>query len=147
VTIEAPALVRPARPDDAGPISGLLAQLGYPDRAANVRARLERLGAIAGAGVFVAEVEGHVSALAAYQVMHLLERDRPRCRITALVVHHDARRHGLAGALMTRVEAVARECGCSSLEVTTHADRRDAAGFYLAFGFRERPRRLIKALG
>jgi N-acetylglutamate synthase-like GNAT family acetyltransferase len=139
-------VIRPARLSDAGAITELLAQLGYPDAVANVSARLESLDAHRDAGVFVAEIGGQVSAVAAYQFMNLLERRQPQCRITTLVVGADARRRGLARTLIDRIEAVATARGCFRLEVTTQTHRRDAASFYLAFGFQERPRRLVKPL-
>jgi hypothetical protein len=77
VATEGNHLIRPARLSDAQSIGGLLAELGYPDVVANVRARLEGLNARDDAGVLVAEVDGQVAALAAYQVMRLLERPQP----------------------------------------------------------------------
>lgn len=139
-------LVRPAQPSDADSVTGLLAMLGYPDKVPHVRDRLERLTARQDAGVLVADVGGTVSAVAAYQVTDLLERRQPQCRITALVVDAAARRHGLARALMARIEAIADQYGCFRLEVTTQPQRPEATAVYLALGFHERPRRLVKAL-
>jgi GNAT superfamily N-acetyltransferase len=124
----------------------LLAELGYPDDVANVRRRLERLNAREDAGVLVALTGGQVVAVAAYQLMELLERARPQCRITTLVVRRDQRRRGLASALLGKIESIASESGCFRLEVTTQPHRRDAADLYLTLGFRERPRRLVKPL-
>jgi ribosomal protein S18 acetylase RimI-like enzyme len=146
VATEAQRLIRPARPTDAEAIVGLLAELGYPDHVPNVRARLKRLHGRDDAGVFVAEIGGQVAALAAYQLMDLLERAQPQCRITTLVVHPDERRRGLASALLGRIESIANESRCFRLEVTTQAHRRDALDLYLALGFHERPRRLVKPL-
>ena len=145
--IVATHLIRPARASDASPIAGLLAELGYPDEVANVRARLERLIAREDTDVLVAELGGEVAAVAAYHLMDLPERPQPRCRITALVVHGDARRRGVASALLERIESLAAQGGCCRLEVTTQVQREDAAGLYLAFGFRERRRRLVKPIG
>jgi GNAT superfamily N-acetyltransferase len=146
MSLEENRLIRPARLSDAPVITELLAQLGYPDEIRNVSARLETLVAREDTGVLVAEVAGHVTALAAYQLMELLERHQPQCRITTLVVHADARRHGLARSLLERIATIATERGCFRLEVTTQARRQDAARLYLALGFEERPRRLVKAL-
>jgi GNAT superfamily N-acetyltransferase len=87
-----------------------------------------------------------VIALAAYHLMDLLERAQPQCHITALVVHAEARRRGVTRALLQRIEVLATERGCLRLEVTTQARREDAASLYLALGFQERQRRLVKAL-
>ena len=146
MTMPGDPFIRRARLSDAYAIAELLAQLGYPDEIANVSARLERLDARQDTGVLVAEVNGQVTAVAAYQLMDLLERREPQCRITTLVVRADARRRGLARGLIERIEAVATGHGCCRLEVTTQAHREDAVGLYLALGFEERPRRLVKRL-
>jgi GNAT superfamily N-acetyltransferase len=78
--------------------------------------------------------------------MDLLERPQPQCRITTLVVDVGARRRDLASALIERIESVAQQRGCFRLEVTTQTHPEDAASFYLALGFQERPRRLVKPL-
>ncbi|MGO9899087.1 MAG: N-acetyltransferase family protein [Solirubrobacteraceae bacterium] len=139
-------LIRPARPSDTQAITGLLAELGYPDELEHVSSRLGRLEGLPDAGVLVAEIDGQVRAVAAYQLMDLLERRQPQCRITTLVVRTDARRRGLARVLLERIEAVASERGCFRLEITTQPHREDAASLYLALGFQEHPRRLIKPL-
>jgi N-acetylglutamate synthase-like GNAT family acetyltransferase len=146
MAIRSDPLIRRARVSDAPTITELLAQLGYPDEIANVSARIERLDAREDTGVLVVEINGQVTAVAAYQLMDLLERREPQCRITTLVVRADARRRGLARGLIERVEAVATGHGCCRLEVATQAHREDAVALYLALGFEERPRRLVKRL-
>jgi GNAT superfamily N-acetyltransferase len=120
--------------------------LGYPDEENAVRARLERLSARTDAGVLVAVLDTAVAAVASYQLIEALERDRPQCRVTTLVVDERHRRKGLAGALLSAIEGIAVQHGCFRLEFTTRVDRADAADFYKALGFEERPRRLIKRL-
>ncbi len=143
---EAHRSIRAARASDLPSIAGLHAELGYPDDVANVRARLERLNRRDDAGLFVAEIGGQVAAVIAYQLRDLLERAQPQCRITTLVVRADQRRHGLATALLGKIESIASESGCFRLEVTTQPHRRHAANLYQALGFHERPRRLVKPL-
>ena len=92
-------LIRPAVADDASDVTELLAELGYRDEVANVRERLAKIGARDDADVLVAVVGGTVAGLAAYQLICLLERPRPLCRLTALVVRSDARRDGAAREL------------------------------------------------
>jgi GNAT superfamily N-acetyltransferase len=138
--------VRPARLLDATAIAPLLGELGYPAAAPDVMARLERLLARGDGGVLVAEIGDKTVGLATYQIIDLLERARPQCRITALVVREGERRRGVASALIEAVESAARERGCFRLEVTTRPKRSDALGLYAALGFHERPYRLVKTL-
>jgi GNAT superfamily N-acetyltransferase len=146
--------IRVAKPSDAEAIAPLLGQLGYPADTEEVRERLGRLLGRPDAGVLVAERPADpvaerpndIVAVASYQISDLLERSRPQCRITALVVRDDRRRLGAAGALVRAIESVARERGCFRLEVTTSSHRPEAMAFYTAAGFAERPRRLVKPL-
>lgn len=142
----APSLIRAAIAADASEITALLAELGYPDEVVNVSGRLERLSDRSDAGVLVAVLGGNVGGLAAYQVIDLLERAASLCRITALVVGERERRHGVARGLIAAIESIAADRGCFALEVTTRPHRLAASDFYLAVGFEERPRRLIKTL-
>ena len=123
-----------------------LPNLATPDAVSNVRERLHKLGTREGAGVLVAVIDGAVAGVAAYQLIDLLERREPQCRITSLVVRAGARRRGLARTLITAIESVATDRGCFRLEVTTQPQRPAATDFYLTLGFRERPRRLVKPL-
>jgi len=134
--------VRPARAGDAAGIAALLGQLGYPAAPEGVRDRLERLDAEA----LVADDGGAVVGLAAVQVMHVLEHDTPVARLTALVVREDARRRGVARALLDAVEAHARAAGCEHLHVTSAERRADAHEAYRAMGFADTGRRFGKAL-
>jgi GNAT superfamily N-acetyltransferase len=103
---------------------------------------LKRLGA----GVYVAEMDGAVVGFAAVQVVPLLERERPLCRLTALVVDEEARRPGLGRALLERVEDEARRLGCERLGVTSSVQREDTRAFYERLGFEERPRGFLKTV-
>jgi GNAT superfamily N-acetyltransferase len=145
VTAHSDGSIRHARLGDADAIAALLGELGYRTEVDCARARLERLLS-KGAGVLVYERGGAVVALAAYQIIDLLERSRPQCRITALVVRSEERRRGTARALIEAIESQALRQGCFRLEVTTQPDRSEAAAFYDALGFEERPRRLVKPL-
>jgi GNAT superfamily N-acetyltransferase len=125
----------------------MLGELDYPSEPERVRERLERLGRREHGGVLVAEIDGAPAAVIAYQLVDVLERDAPQCRVTTLVTASTARRRGAARVLVEAVERRARELGCFRLEVTTRPDRDDASAFYAALGFHERPRRLVKPLG
>ena len=138
--------IRIAGRRDTDAIAPLLGQLGYPASAVEVGERLERLANNPDAEVLVAELGDEVVGVAAYQLIDLLERPEPQCRITALVVDDRHRRRGVAYALLHMIEESARDVGCFRLEVTTRPDRAEASALYRAAGFDERPRRLIKLL-
>jgi len=138
--------IRPARSTDAGAVAGLLGALGYPTDADAAAAQLERLLDHDDSGVLVYVDDGNPVGLISYQVFDLVYRPRPQCRITALAVSADRRRQGVARALLQAVEAIARARACFRIELTTRPDRDDAARFYEACGFAERPRRLVKPL-
>jgi N-acetylglutamate synthase-like GNAT family acetyltransferase len=129
------AIVRRAQEGDAAAISPLLAELGYPAEPDDVRRRLQRILSLPVAGVLVAEVEGDVAGVAAYQLVEPLERAGPQCRITTLVVGSAYRRRRLARTLLGAIEALAREHDCFRLEVTTNPWREEALAAYAAAGF------------
>jgi len=139
-------VIRPARLGDAEAIAPLLGELGYPTDVGEARRRLRRLLPRGDGGVLVAELNGEAAAVAAYQLVDLLERSRPQCRITTLVVGARHRRRGAGRALLAAVESIAQERGCFRLEVTTQPPRTPARGLYGAVGFEERPLRLVKML-
>ena len=67
-------------------------------------------------------------------------------RIIAFVVREDARRRGIARALLAAVEAAARAAGCEHLHVTTAHRRADAHAAYTALGFSDTGLRFGKDL-
>ena len=138
--------IRLATQRDTGAIAPLLAQLGYPASPDELGERIERLTERADGEVLIAELDDQVVGVASYQLIDVLERPDPQCRITSLVVDDRFRRRGVAYALLHTIEETARDFGCFRLEVTTQPDRAAALSFYLAAGFEERPRRLTKPL-
>jgi GNAT superfamily N-acetyltransferase len=138
--------IRLATQRDTVAIAPLLGQLGYPASAHELGERIERLTDRPDGEVLIAELDDGVVGVAAYQLIDVLERPDPQCRITSLVVDDRFRRRGVAYALLHAIEETARDFGCFRLEVTTRPDRADALAFYVASGFEERPRRLIKPL-
>jgi len=138
--------IRVAGQRDTEAIAPLLGQLGYPASSLELGERLERLTDHPDAEVLVAELDDEVVGVAAYQLIDLLERPDPQCRITALVVDDRHRRRGVAYALLHTIEESARDLGCFRLEVTSRPERAEALAFYRAAGFDEQPRRLTKPL-
>jgi GNAT superfamily N-acetyltransferase len=138
--------VRDARPSDAEGIALLLTELGYPVSAQRLGRRLQVLAGERATRVFVAEAGDELCGVAAIHSMHMLERDDPTCRLTALIVAPEARGRGVGRALLARAEREARGRGCVQLEVTTAEHRAGAHEFYQRMGFEERPKRYVLEL-
>lgn len=138
--------VRDARPSDAAGIAQLLTELGYPVSPERLGRRLQVLAGERATRVFVAEAGSELCGVAAIHSTHMLERDEPICRVTALVVAPEARGRGVGSALIARLEREARGRGAVQLEVTTAEQRGDAHEFYERLGFEQRPRRYILEL-
>lgn len=138
--------VRDARPSDAAGIAQLLTELGYPVSPERLGRRLQVLAGERATRVFVAEAGGDLCGVAAIHSTHMLERDDPICRATALVVAPEARRRGVGTTLMARLEREARGRGAVQLEVTSAEHREEAHALYERLGFEERPRRYVLEL-
>jgi GNAT superfamily N-acetyltransferase len=140
--------IREARPEDAEALGPLLAQLGYPDEPARIRARVDAVLTDPGSTVLVAEERGELVGLASGSVIPLVHEDGSWCRISALVVASERRRHEVGSALVEAVEAFARSRGCRYSEVTSgeRPERDTAHRFYEALDYEEVSRRFLKAL-
>ena len=138
--------VRAALPADAGAVAPLLAELGYPIAAAQVRSNLERLGRGGADRVLVAVRDGAPLGVLALHVIPLLHDARDVAWITALVVTERARGAGVGQALVAAAEEAARALGCVRIAVTSAERRADAHAFYARLGYAHTGRRFVKAL-
>ena len=139
-----PPRVREARPGDAEPIAGLLAELGYKVTAADVRRRLTAMRK-ASEPALVAERGGVIGALS-WHVTPVLHRPRPVGRITMMVVAEEARGEGVGTLLVEAAEQRLRERGCGMVEVTSNISRLRAHAFYRDLGYERTSYRFAKAL-
>jgi len=127
-------LFRPARPEDAAELVGLVEELGYPSSPTHVAERLRR----------VLEREDQVVLVAAdgariLGFVHALEfltlASDPCALISALVVDRVARRRGVGRRLVDGAEAWARERGLSSMRLRSRVTRVEAHAFYRRLGY------------
>ncbi len=138
--------VRPARASDAGRLSDLYGQLGYPTTPAELVERLPALAGEANAVLVVVDTDDAPLGLATLHLIPSLHHGRHNCYITAFVVDESARGTGVGRALLGAVEAWARARDCRRISVTS-AERRDGAHrFYEACGFPYTGRRFVKVL-
>lgn len=146
-------IVRPAEVQDVVDVARLLTELnlqvgvgGYPperefdpelcditpdqvQRRAIVMRHLET--------VYVAELGGAVCGFVSLRLTPYLDQDVPYAEITEVYVEPEARRHGVAGALMAFAEAQAVRSGATSVHLVTGADNVDAQAFYKAAGYQD----------
>jgi [ribosomal protein S18]-alanine N-acetyltransferase len=78
--------------------------------------------------------DGHAQLVVGYVVAHSIRRKYGR--ILTLDIHPDARRLGLASALMNACETRLRSIGCSEVYLETAVDNAPAVSLYRNLGYR-----------
>jgi GNAT superfamily N-acetyltransferase len=134
-------VVRDARPEDAGVIAELLAELGYPTAPEDVDRRLRALGP--DDLVLLADC---TAGLIALHRVPLLAEGGALVRITALVVRSEMRGRGVARQLLEACEQAARQWGCGLIEVSCgrRAERGAAHELYRGAGFTDTAARSVR---
>ena len=135
--------IREARRSDAAALAELIGQLGYAASADVVR---DRLDAVGGEAVLVAEEGERVIGCASLSVMRVLHRPAPVGRISMMVVAEHRRGEGIGSRLAEAAEAVLSRRGCGLLEVTSNRAREAAHAFYEALGYERTSYRFAKAI-
>jgi GNAT superfamily N-acetyltransferase len=138
--------IRPAAPQDAPAVRALLGELGYEAAPEAIAYRLQRLNGTGSDPVFLARENGQPLALIALHHCHMLQYAKPIVRITALVVHHRARRSGIGRQLIDYTICWAKRAGCELVELTSALDRAEAHAFYRDLGFAANSLRFRKLL-
>jgi ribosomal protein S18 acetylase RimI-like enzyme len=140
--------VREARPEEyeeAGRVVALAYGEFVPPGDAGWRDYLTRIADVASrariATVLVAVEEGRVLASATVEVDGRIEDDDPplapdEVTVRMLGVHPDARRRGIARALLTEVETIARRAGRTRVTLGTTRTMRTAQTMYERLGYR-----------
>ncbi len=139
--------VRRAGAADAAAIAALLAELGYASAPADVERRLAELERSGRSEALVAERSGDVAGVLTLHMVPVLHEPGDWCRVTVLVVGEQARRRGLARALVSEAESIARSHGCVRIEVTSALHRDGAHEFYRGMGLGQVSEHFLKPLG
>jgi GNAT superfamily N-acetyltransferase len=114
--------IRPARRADAPAFLALIQALADfeklegPDEAARARLVEDAFGPSPRYEVYVADVDGEISAYAIFFPTYSTFRAKPTLFLEDLFVHPRARRRGVATALLARLRALAEERGCGRFE-------------------------------
>ncbi len=136
--------IRPAERGDGAALSGLFAQLGYPNPDGEVAARLAEPDPAR--EVLVACHRGGMVGVLVWHRLHPVHLAPAWGLISALVVDEGARGGGIGARLLAAAERRARDLGCCQLELSSSLKREGAHRFYLAQGYCERPKRFVKAV-
>jgi GNAT superfamily N-acetyltransferase len=137
-------LVRPAEAADAEGLAEVLALLGHPATAEQMRARL--WASPPWRAVFVAELDLSIAGAAVVELSHPLHRAEREAALTALATLGDFRHRGVGRALISAAVAWARRERCARLHVRAGVLSDDAHGFFMAVGFEETHRSFDWAL-
>ena len=138
--------IRPIRPADAPAARALLLDLGHDNDVKSLSWRISAIEGTPRERVMVATIDGIVVALAAASAFRYFHVEGLVCRVTALVVSQDHRRHGIGKRLMIWAEAWALEQGCDRVEVTARKERGESLKFLLENGYEDTSRRFFKHL-
>jgi GNAT superfamily N-acetyltransferase len=131
---DATLAIRPPAGADAPRLDALVVQLGYPSRAGEIRARIERLVTLPDHLLLVAEENGTVIAWVHAAEQELFESGR-RCEILGLVVDTARRRGGVGRTLVAAVEHWARARGLTEVSVRSNVVRAESHPFYERLGY------------
>jgi len=135
-------VVRPAGPDDAAALVGLLraGALGPPyedpDALDAYASALVDIAATDGDHVLVAELDGRVVGTCQLITFRHLQHRGGRCaEIESMHVMPELRGQGIGGVLLEAAVGLARSAGCYRVQLTSNAARTDAHRFYERHGF------------
>jgi GNAT superfamily N-acetyltransferase len=95
--------------------------------------------------VLVADWDGEVAGVLAFQIIPLFHIAGDLGRITALVVSSRLEQRGIGRRLVAAAERFGWERGCARIEITSGDHRPGAHAFYEAIGYRVDTRRFVKS--
>jgi GNAT superfamily N-acetyltransferase len=84
---------------------------------------------------FLGEMDGRPVDFACLRLVPHIQGDEPYAELTDIYVEAPWRRHGVARALIARVEAAARASGASEVVIITGFDNEGAQAAYRAAGY------------
>ena len=128
--------VRQGTPGDATVLAGLLDLFdGMGATPEQVTARMLACQSVL--TTFLGELDGQPVGFACLRLVPHNQGDEPYAELTDIYVDAPFRRHGLARALIARVEEAAQAAGASEVVIITGFDNEDAQAAYRAVGYVE----------
>jgi GNAT superfamily N-acetyltransferase len=126
--------VRQATPDDAPELARMLDlfdRMGATPEQVAARMRVCQNVLT----TYIGELDGQPVGFACLRLVPHIQGDEPYAELTDIYVDAPFRRHGVARALIARVEAAARSAGASVVVLITGFDNEDAQAAYRAVGY------------
>ncbi|MBX5461906.1 MAG: GNAT family N-acetyltransferase [Steroidobacteraceae bacterium] len=127
--------IRRATRADAPELERLFGMLGYPIRSDSILARWAEWEAAGNIALVADRQDGTLAGVITLHHTHVLHRERPVGRISALVVDASVRGRGIGRSLVAAAEVILTEAGCEVIEVTSNMRRTDAHAFYERLGY------------
>jgi ribosomal protein S18 acetylase RimI-like enzyme len=84
---------------------------------------------------FIGVMDGQPVGFACLRLVPHLQGDEPYAELTDIYVDAPMRRHGVARALITQIEAAARAAGASEVVIITGSDNEGAQALYRGSGY------------
>lgn len=142
------ARIRPARPDEAGPLAALMAEnyaeAGLPMAEPRARAAFEALLGDDGLGaVWIAEAAGQPIGYAVLALGFSLEYGGRDAFLDDLFVRPAHRGAGVGRQLLEAAVAACRRLGVGALHLEVERSNQRAQALYRGAGFRDNDRRLL----
>jgi GNAT superfamily N-acetyltransferase len=126
--------VRQATPDDAPELAVMLDRFdGIGATPGQVAIRMLACQSVL--TTYLGEMDGRPVGFACLRLVPHLQGDEPNAELTDIYVDAPFRRHGVARALIARVEAAAQAAGASEVVIITGFDNEDAQAAYRAVGY------------
>jgi ribosomal protein S18 acetylase RimI-like enzyme len=138
--------IRPAELSDAGALAGLMCELGYETRVAEMEMRLDSILTDPRYKTFVAVNEGKICGMIGTVCDHSHVHNNVSGRILALVVSKTKRRRGVARQLVAVAENDFAERNITRITLTTRFEREGAHKLYESLGYNRNGFRFIKNL-
>ena len=131
--------VREYEKEDTKVLPPLYKALGYSAEKDELQSRLRDILVNPAYGCLVAERESQILGFIGYAKLYFFESTAFYYRILALAVSRNARRQGIATALMDKVKEIAGQEGAKSIALSNSVndERLAAHAFYQNHGFRQ----------